>query len=270
MTASRPTFTRRHALAVLGGAVAMPFVARRAFAQPAWWLGVPEAAALVGDATPSTDGIAIELPFVSEDGASVDLGLAVDRPMTPEAYVQQLSFFALGNPSPDVVDYSFSPLSGRAAIATRIRLNQSQTVGAVARMSTGEVIVAEREIRITISGCLTRAATYEANELMLTRVRAAAGLQPGVPGEITTLINHPMETGLRANAAGEIMPQNIVQRFVASFDRATVFEARFHRSVAANPYLRFFVAPPHSGELVLRWEEDTGRASEERLALQVG
>lgn len=266
----RGIFTRRETLGVLSSALAAPFLIRGAAAQPAWWLAIPEAAALIGTAVPSTDGLAIELPFVSEDGSAVDLSLAVDRPMTPEAYVQSLHFFAPGNPTPPVVDYFFSPLSGRAAIATRVRLNQSQTVSAIAKMSTGEVIVGERDIRITVSGCLVRAATYDSTNLMLTRVRAADRFAPGAPGEITTLINHPMETGLRANAAGEILPQNIVTRFLASFERATVFEARFHRSVAANPYLRFFVAPPRSGELALRWEEDTGLVAQERVALQVG
>ncbi|MGE0457372.1 MAG: thiosulfate oxidation carrier protein SoxY [Bauldia sp.] len=224
----------------------------------------------MGTAVPVSNGIVIDLPFVSEDGSSIDLGLAVDRPMTQELFVESLHFFAPANPSPPVVDYFFSPLSGRAAIATRVRLNQSQTVGAIAKMNNGEVIVAEREIRITISGCLARASTYASTDVMMTRVRAAERFSAGAPGEITTLINHPMETGLRTNAAGEILPQNIVTRFLAAFDRATVFEARFHRSVAANPYLRFFVAPPRSGELVLRWEEDTGRIADAHLPLQVG
>lgn len=243
---------------------------RGAAAQQAWWRTIAEAAALVGDAVPSTDGILIDLPFVSEDGSSVDLGVFVDRPMTPESFVESLHVFASTNPSPPIADYFFSPLSGRAAIATRVRLNQSQTVGAVAKMNTGAVIVAERDIRITISGCLARAATYASTDLMLTRVRAAERFAPGSPGEITTMINHPMETGLRTNAAGELLPQNIVTRFLAAFERATVFEARFHRSVAANPYLRFFVAPPRSGELTLRWEEDTGRVADAQVPLVVG
>ncbi len=204
-TDRRPGQTRRQALALGGVGLATPFILRTASAQPApWWQAIDAARAIVGNAVPSTEGIAIDLPFISEDGSSVALGLSVDRPMTPAAYVESLSFFAPGNPSPEVVDFFFSPLSGRAAIATRIRLNQSQIVGAVARMSTGEIIVAEREIRITISGCLTRAETYAAADLMLTRVRVPEGLSPGTPGEVTTIINHPMETGLRPDAAGNI------------------------------------------------------------------
>jgi hypothetical protein len=105
---------------------------------------------------------------------------------------------------------------------------------------------------------------------MLTRVRLPESFLPGVPGEVTTLINHPMETGLRTTLAGEVVPKNIVTRFLASVNFATVFEARFHSAVAVNPYLRFFIAPPQSGELVLRWEEDTGLAAIERRPIVVG
>jgi hypothetical protein len=78
-----------------------------------------------------------------------------------------------------------------------------------------------------------------------------------------------METGLRTTLAGVVIPRSLIQRFVATFNRATVFEARLHGAVAANPYLRFFIAPRDSGELVLRWEEDTGRASTERVMVPV-
>jgi len=258
--------TRRATLGLLGSAFVMPLLARPAFAQAGWWSAIPEAAAIVGEAVPSTDGITIDLPLVSEDGSAVDLGLSVDRPMTQESFVAELHVFADRNPSPAVASYFFSPLSGRAAIATRVRLNESQTVGVIAKLNTGEVIAASRDIVITVSGCLARVGGAVPN-VMEARVRAPDRIAAGTPGEITTLINHPMETGLRANLAGETLPENIVRRFVASFDRATVFEARFHRSVAANPYLRFFVAPPAPGELVLRWEADGGLATDTRVDL---
>ncbi len=249
-----------------------PVLARTVAAQDAapWWQGVESARAMVGDVSPSTDGIWIDLPYLSEDGTSVALGAGVDRPMTPESYVESLHVYALKNPAPEVADYFFSPLSGRAEIATRIRINETMPVGVIARISTGEVIVAEREILIVTIGCLTNAATYATTDVMLTRVRVPERWSPGVPGEVTTLINHPMETGLRTTLAGEVIPRNIVRRFLASVNFATVFEARFYSSVAVNPYLRFFLAPPQSGELVLRWEEDTGLAAIERRPILVG
>lgn len=248
--------------------MAMPMLARPALAQAAWWSAIPEAAAIVGTTVPSAEGITIDLPLVSEDGSAVDLGLSVDRPMTQESFVAELHVFADRNPSPAVASYFFSPLSGRAAIATRVRLNESQTVGVLARLNTGEVIAASRDIVVTVSGCLARVGGNVPG-LMETRIRTPERFSAATPGEIITLINHPMETGLRTTLAGDLLPENIVRRLIASFDRATVFEARFQRSVATNPYLRFFVAPPASGELVLRWEADGGLVAEQRANLAV-
>lgn len=264
--------SRRAALALVGAAAVSPVILRPAVAQDGapWWQGVESARALVGDIVPSTEGIWIDLPYLSEDGTSVALGVGVDRPMTPESYVESLHVYALKNPTPEVADYFFSPLSGRAEIATRIRINETMPVGVVARISTGEVIVTEREILIVTIGCLTNAATYATTNVMLTRVRTPERFLPGVPGEVTTLINHPMETGLRTTFAGDVIPKNIITRFLASINFATVFEARFYSSVAVNPYLRFFITPPQSGELVLRWEEDTGLAAIERRPILVG
>ncbi|MCW5718922.1 MAG: thiosulfate oxidation carrier complex protein SoxZ [Bauldia sp.] len=256
----------------MSSVAAWPMLARPSGAQEAvpWWRDVESARTLVGDATPSTEGVWIDLPYLSEDGTSVALGVGVDRPMTQESYVQSLHVYALKNPAPEVADYFFSPLSGRAEIATRIRINETMSIGVIARISTGEVIVAEREILIVTIGCLTNAATYATTDVMRTRVRVPEQFTPGVPGEVTTLINHPMETGLRTTLAGETIPRNIVTRFLASVGFATVFEARFYSSVAVNPYLRFFIVPPQSGELVLRWEEDTGLAAIERRPILVG
>lgn len=97
--------------------------------------------------------------------------------MTPESYVESLHVHALKNGARGR-DYFFSPLSGRAEIATRIRINETMPVGVVARVSTGEVIVAEREILIVTIGCLTNAATYATTDIMRTRVRVPTGSCP--------------------------------------------------------------------------------------------
>ncbi len=197
------------------------------------------------------------------------LGVAVDRPMNAQNYVQSLHIFALGNPWPEVADYFFSPLSGRAEIATRVRLNETQIVGAVARTSTGEVIVAE-----LLDADRHHRMSHERRDLRHRQSDADSGPRAGTIDRRRSGRgdddDQPSDGDGAAHQHGRRgHPANLVQRFLASFNRATIFEARFHRSVAVNPYLRFFIAPPRSGELVLRWEEDSGRASTERVALQV-
>jgi sulfur-oxidizing protein SoxY len=73
--------------------------------------------------------------------------------MTADDYVKSVHFFADGNPNPQVADYTFTPLSPKAAAQLRIRLAKTQTITAVAVMSSGDVYSAAKEVKVTIGGC---------------------------------------------------------------------------------------------------------------------
>ena len=54
---------------------------------------------------------------------------------------------------PNVASFRFTPASGQATAATRIRLAKSQNVVAVAEMSNGDVYMTKAEVKVTIGGC---------------------------------------------------------------------------------------------------------------------
>jgi sulfur-oxidizing protein SoxY len=263
--------SRRQSLLLGGGALlaSMPLFMTGAAARSEAWQRVDEARELVGDATPESGGIALELPLVSEDGSAVSLTIRVDGPMNETDHVETVHLFAPGNPTPELAVFHFTPLAGRAEIQTRVRLNESQTVIAIARMRSGELRVAEREVRVTTTGCLMRDDTYPESDLMQTRIRVPDSLAAGEPGEVLTIINHPMETGLRTDSSGETLPKRIIKRFEALLDGEPAIIAELHRSISANPYLRFHVAPREDSELTLIWVEDTGERVVETAMLQV-
>lgn len=151
-----------------------------------------------------------------------------------------------------------------------MRLIESQTVIAIARTNRDELRAIAREIRITVSGCLARPDPQTGADEMRVRVRTPERLRPGEAGEVLTLIQHPMETGLREEASGKPAPQRIIRSFTAEFAGERVFQATLYRSIAANPYLHFFVAPKADGELALRWTEDSGRTAAHVARLAVG
>lgn len=222
------------------------------------WERVEVIQALLNGAEPKADGVQLDLPGVTQDGSSVLLTADIDRPMSADDYVDALYLFALGNPSPELAEFEFTPLAGLARVSTRIRLDRSQTVVALARTSGGEWLVGARDVRVTVGGCLARDATYKAEDVMQPRVRVPPRFAAGQPADIRTLINHPMETGLRKDSAGRPIPERIIRSFRASLNDEPVLTVRLHRAIAANPYLLFHLAPPHPGELLLVWEEDTG------------
>jgi sulfur-oxidizing protein SoxY len=235
--------------------------------QPAHATGwdIPPVRALLGGAEPISEGIRIELPLLSEDGSAVPITIGVEQPTS--GAVEVLYLFAAGNPTPEVAEFYFPPDVPHVEVSSRIRLNESQTVIALARLGNGEFRVATRDVRITISGCMTRS-DWSGLAMQSPRVAVPRGLSHGSAAEIRTMIDHPMETGLRENAAGTVVPQRIIERVTVELDQETLFEARLFRPVSANPYLRFpFRA--RAGELIVTWTEDSGREVTERRAVQV-
>ena len=109
--------------------------------------------AFTGGATPQEGRVHLDLPQVAENGEAVPLTVAVDSPMTDADHVAEVLILAHANPRPTVATFAFSPLSGRAEVTTRIRLADTQTVTAVARMSDGGLFMVRREVIVTVGGC---------------------------------------------------------------------------------------------------------------------
>jgi sulfur-oxidizing protein SoxZ len=76
--------------------------------------------------------------------------------------------------------------------------------------------------------------------------------------QIKALINHQMETGLRRDDQGNVIPRKIINRFVCRYNDVVVFGVDLHEAVAANPYIEFYLRATESGRLEFVWEEDGG------------
>lgn len=109
--------------------------------------------AIAGDATVGTGGVTLKTPEIAENGNSVPISVSVDSPMTEDSYVESIALFADGNPLPDVITFNFTPASGEAFAATRMRLAKTQNIVAVAKMSDGSVVSDTRNVKVTIGGC---------------------------------------------------------------------------------------------------------------------
>ena len=84
-------------------------------------------AALAGGA-PLRDGrVALEIAALVENGNAVPISVHVDSPMTAADHVREIAIFTERNPSRGGRGPS-RPHSGRAEVATRIRLATSQTL----------------------------------------------------------------------------------------------------------------------------------------------
>ena len=55
--------------------------------------------------------------------------------------------------------------------------------------------------------------------------------------EIKTLVSHPMETGYRPDSNGKIVPRDIINKFVCTYNGTEIFRANFHSATTGNQFI---------------------------------
>jgi sulfur-oxidizing protein SoxZ len=98
------------------------------------------------------------------------------------------------------------------------------------------------------------------------KIRAAVN---GEFTEVKVLMSHPMETGLRKDASGAVIPAHYISEVTATSGGKTVMECRFSQSVAQNPYLAFkFKGGAKGGKVQVSWVDNKGdkRSDEATIA----
>ena len=144
------THCRRNFL-LSAGSIALATLTRPALATPA---AMQEAIAkLIGRAPLQRGKVKIEIAPLVENGYSVALAVTVDSPMTAADHVQSIHVLAEKNPLPNVISVHLGPRAGRARFETRIRLADTQTIVAVARMSDGSFWSESVAVVVTLAAC---------------------------------------------------------------------------------------------------------------------
>lgn len=104
---------------------------------------------------------------------------------------------------------------------------------------------------------------------MSARISMPAQARRGEVIEIRTIVAHTMETGFRRTERGALIPRDILQLFVCTYNGVEVFRAELHPSISANPYIAFSTVATESGTLEFRWSGDDGFMLVEKAALKV-
>jgi sulfur-oxidizing protein SoxY len=147
--------TRRHFLkasgsAALAGAVSRVTL-RPADATPAMLNSAIRN--LVGEAPLRTGKVKLDIPPLVENGNTVPMTVSVTSPMTADDYVKSIHVFNEKNPQPYIGNFYLGTAAGRAQVATRIRLADSQKVVAIAQMSDGSFWSASVDVVVTLAAC---------------------------------------------------------------------------------------------------------------------
>ena len=101
------------------------------------------------------------------------------------------------------------------------------------------------------------------------RIKIPETAKVGEVIEIRAIIQHPMETGNRKDANGQIVPRQIIHTFVATFAGQVFFEGTFGPGISSNPSFAIPLKVPGPGQLELTWVDDEGVTTVESVTLNV-
>jgi len=153
---------RRRFLAALLALLALP---RRVLAQSsvnpapgtdARMLSTPQGTlqAILKGAEMRRGRVRLELPSIGENGHSVPMTVRVDSPMSDADHVRRIDLVSEKNPVPLMATFFLGPHMGRAEIESRVRLNGTQRVTALAQLSDGSFWFDAVDIVVNESACL--------------------------------------------------------------------------------------------------------------------
>ena len=147
------TPARRRFISVLAGLAAAPlWPGRAAHAQDDPF--APLVRKITGGAPVNSGRVTVDTPRLADNGHSVPLKVSVASPMTAADHVRSITLLSGRNPRPLMATFHLGPKAGRPEVATRVRLNGSQRVLALAQLSDGSYWSGSAEVEVTESACL--------------------------------------------------------------------------------------------------------------------
>ena len=98
-------------------------------------------------------------------------------------------------------------------------------------------------------------------------MRLRAQVKDGLT-DVRVLMSHPMETGLRKDTAGKIIPALFINDVKATSGGKTVLTAKWGQAISQNPYLQFRFKGARAGDkVVVTWTDNTGDTRTDEVAI---
>ena len=98
-------------------------------------------------------------------------------------------------------------------------------------------------------------------------MRLRAQVKDGLT-DVRVLMSHPMETGLRKDTAGKIIPALYINDVKATSGGKTVLTAKWGQAISQNPYLQFRFKGAKAGDkVVVTWTDNAGDTRTDEVAI---
>jgi sulfur-oxidizing protein SoxZ len=102
---------------------------------------------------------------------------------------------------------------------------------------------------------------------MAEPMKIRATLQ-GDHADVRILMQHPMETGQRKDAKGEIVPMHFIQSVTVTHNGNTVLDAQWSQAISRNPFLGLRVKGAKIGDKIsVTWVDNKGDKRTDEVAV---
>ncbi len=98
--------------------------------------------------------VKLTIPELAENGNVVSTQIEIDSPMTTADHVKTVHVLAEKNPQVLLIRFHLSARSGRAKLATNVRLADTQRVTCLAEMSDGSFWSGDATVIVTLAACI--------------------------------------------------------------------------------------------------------------------
>jgi sulfur-oxidizing protein SoxY len=208
------------------------------------------------------DTIEITAPYRAEDPALVPIQITSKFPQTPDHFIKNITVVIDNNPVPFSASFDFSPDSGKADIATRLRFNAYTFIRAVAQTNDGKLHMAKAFVKAS-GGCSAPIGTdAEAAKARMGKMKFKLDGEKAILGQanpVQLLISHPNITGMQMDQISRVIqPAHYVTDVKVTFDGKPVLGVKGDIAISADPNLRFFFVPDHAGELKAEIKDNLG------------
>ena len=203
--------------------------------------------------------VLLQAPDLFEDGTVVPVTLGCALPG-----VQRLLLGVERNPT--LLAALFEPGEPlEPNISIRVKMQETSNVIALAVMKDGRVLMASKEVKITLGGCGGAAEPQPEQSAQPTLIRVQA---TGAGATVRSLMKHEMESGQRKDGNGRTIPAWHIQEVVARVNGQPVLTAQWGTAVSKNPFLQFGVRGVKSGDKVaLAWADNHGVRRSDEVAV---
>jgi sulfur-oxidizing protein SoxY len=206
--------------------------------------------------TAGDDVMSLEVPVRAEDSAIVPVAIKTRLPQTPARYVDKVYLIIDNNPSPVSAVFQFTPLSGRADIETRVRIDEYTHVRAIAETNDGQLYMTTRFLKA--SGGCSAPPGKDAQAALATLGRMKFRVEDDATGKTAqnqpilaqVMISHPNNSGLAMDQTTRLFtPAHFVRQVRITYGGELVMAADVDFSISENPNFRFYFLPRGDGEL---------------------